>query len=76
LKCKIADDTEGGTTVDEKDVEIDGFDFAKLRLLHPNLSAELTDFRNHLIDSTNEIQPMKVWQLQDLSFQVCWNFNR
>ena len=66
----ILDGGDGSSVTDEKDIEIDGFDFAKLRSLHPNLSAELTEFQNHLIDSTNEMQPMKVWQLQDLSYQV------
>ena len=70
FKSFRSDDAEGAAAADEKDIEIDGFDFAKLRQLHPNLTTELSEFRNYLIDSTNEMQPMKVWQLQDLSFQV------
>lgn len=66
----FSDDSDSSSNVDDQDVEIDGFDFLKLRQLHPNLSTELTEFRNHIIESTNEMQPMKVWQLQDLSFQV------
>ena len=63
-------DSDAGTTVDDDDVELEGFDFAMLRRRYPDMSSQLTEFRNHLIDSTNEMQPMKVWQLQDLSFQV------
>jgi len=65
-----ADDSDSSLAEDDDDVEIEGFNFAVLRRRFPNVSSELTDFRNYLIDSTNEMTPMKVWQLQDLSFQV------
>ncbi|CAK8686861.1 unnamed protein product [Clavelina lepadiformis] len=67
---QVKSDSDAGTTADDDDVELEGFDFAMLRRRHPDMSSQLTEFRNHLIDSTNEMQPMKVWQLQDLSFQA------
>lgn len=63
-------DRGSSDTVSDKDIEIEGFDFATLRKNNPNLSTELTSFRNHLTDGSTEISPMKQWQLQDLSFQV------
>uniref|UniRef100_A0A8C0GSJ8 UDP-glucose ceramide glucosyltransferase-like 1 n=1 Tax=Chelonoidis abingdonii TaxID=106734 RepID=A0A8C0GSJ8_CHEAB len=30
----------------------------------------LMEFRKHLIESTNNLEPLKVWELQDLSFQA------
>uniref|UniRef100_A0A8C9L7P1 UDP-glucose glycoprotein glucosyltransferase 1 n=1 Tax=Pavo cristatus TaxID=9049 RepID=A0A8C9L7P1_PAVCR len=38
--------------------------------LYPDLSEELKELRKHLVESTNEMAPLKVWQLQDLSFQT------
>nr|CAB3267495.1 UDP-glucose:glycoprotein glucosyltransferase 1 [Phallusia mammillata] len=67
---KVKDDANSATAEDESDIEIEGFDFSTLRRLHPDMSSQLTDLRNHLIDSTNEMAPMKVWQLQDLSYQA------
>ena len=50
--------------------EIEGIDFAKLAKAFPdeNLS-NLNSFRQHLVDSGNELTPLKAWQVQDLSYQ-------
>ncbi|XP_026682082.1 LOW QUALITY PROTEIN: UDP-glucose:glycoprotein glucosyltransferase 1-like, partial [Diaphorina citri] len=41
-----------------------------LRELYPDQKASLSKFRNHLLESTNEMAPLKVWQFQDLSQQA------
>uniref|UniRef100_A0A8C3MUE3 UDP-glucose ceramide glucosyltransferase-like 1 n=1 Tax=Geospiza parvula TaxID=87175 RepID=A0A8C3MUE3_GEOPR len=73
---KAKDDTQvkdvNATVIDENDPidEVQGFLFGKLRQLYPDLSEELKELRKHLVESTNEMAPLKVWQLQDLSFQT------
>ncbi|XP_065924355.1 UDP-glucose:glycoprotein glucosyltransferase 1 isoform X1 [Magallana gigas] len=73
---KAKDDTkiEGdGTNVDEEDQlddEVQGFDFAKLKELHPDQKEDLRKLRNHLISSSSELAALKVWELQDLSYQA------
>ena len=34
------------------------------RELHPELNEKLSDLKQHLLDSTNDLVPLKVWQLQ------------
>uniref|UniRef100_A0AAY5F5Y9 UDP-glucose ceramide glucosyltransferase-like 1 n=1 Tax=Electrophorus electricus TaxID=8005 RepID=A0AAY5F5Y9_ELEEL len=34
------------------------------------LREQLKELRKHLVESTNEMAPLKVWQMQDLSFQT------
>jgi UDP-glucose:glycoprotein glucosyltransferase len=53
---------------EEKDVE--GFKFDTLGEKHPEDKEKLDEFKKHLIDQQNELPPMKVWQLQDLSLQA------
>ncbi|XP_039344476.1 UDP-glucose:glycoprotein glucosyltransferase 1 isoform X2 [Mauremys reevesii] len=75
---KAKDDTQvkgtevNATMIGENDPidEVQGFLFGKLRQLYPDLKEELKELRKHLIESTNEMAPLKVWQLQDLSFQT------
>uniref|UniRef100_A0A5F9C6B1 UDP-glucose:glycoprotein glucosyltransferase 1 n=1 Tax=Oryctolagus cuniculus TaxID=9986 RepID=A0A5F9C6B1_RABIT len=75
---KAKDDTQvkgtevNTTVIGENDPidEVQGFLFGKLRDLHPDLSGQLKELRKHLVESTNEMAPLKVWQLQDLSFQT------
>uniref|UniRef100_A0A670I5N9 UDP-glucose ceramide glucosyltransferase-like 1 n=1 Tax=Podarcis muralis TaxID=64176 RepID=A0A670I5N9_PODMU len=66
---KAKDDTQVKGENDPID-EVQGFLFGKLRQLHPSLKEELKELRKHLVESTNEMAPLKVWQLQDLSFQT------
>ncbi|GCB68837.1 hypothetical protein scyTo_0013882 [Scyliorhinus torazame] len=40
------------------------------RQLYPEIQEQLKELRKHLVESTNEMAPLKVWQLQDLSFQT------
>ncbi|KAJ0070361.1 hypothetical protein NL108_007747, partial [Boleophthalmus pectinirostris] len=37
---------------------------------HPELKEELGELRKHLLESMNDLAPLKVWELQDLSFQA------
>uniref|UniRef100_A0A4W3JNT5 UDP-glucose ceramide glucosyltransferase-like 1 n=1 Tax=Callorhinchus milii TaxID=7868 RepID=A0A4W3JNT5_CALMI len=75
---KAKDDTQvtgsemNATAINENDPvdEVQGFLFGKLKTLYPKLQEELKELRKHLIESTNEMSPLKVWQLQDLSFQT------
>ncbi|XP_039109134.1 UDP-glucose:glycoprotein glucosyltransferase 1 isoform X2 [Hyaena hyaena] len=75
---KAKDDTQvkgtevNATVIGENDPidEVQGFLFGKLRDLHPDLTGQLKELRKHLVESTNEMAPLKVWQLQDLSFQT------
>uniref|UniRef100_A0A8D0HBJ3 UDP-glucose ceramide glucosyltransferase-like 1 n=1 Tax=Sphenodon punctatus TaxID=8508 RepID=A0A8D0HBJ3_SPHPU len=75
---KAKDDTQvkgtdvNATVIGENDPidEVQGFLFGRLRQLYPDLKEELKELRNHLVESTNEMAPLKVWQLQDLSFQT------
>jgi len=34
------------------------------RELYPELQSNLAEFRQHLVDSTEDMAPLKVWQLQ------------
>uniref|UniRef100_A0AAR2JMD2 UDP-glucose ceramide glucosyltransferase-like 1 n=1 Tax=Pygocentrus nattereri TaxID=42514 RepID=A0AAR2JMD2_PYGNA len=37
---------------------------------HPELREQLGELKRHLLESTNDMAPLKVWELQDLSFQA------
>ncbi|KAK6487138.1 UDP-glucose:glycoprotein glucosyltransferase 2 isoform X1 [Huso huso] len=50
--------------------EVQGFLFENLKKVHPDMKEELGELRKHLIESTNDMAPLKVWELQDLSFQA------
>ncbi|XP_078514083.1 UDP-glucose:glycoprotein glucosyltransferase 2 isoform X2 [Lissotriton helveticus] len=73
---KAVDDTKiEGTNdthlVDDNSTdEVQGFLFDKLRQIHPELKENLLEFKKHLIESSNDMAPLKVWELQDLSFQA------
>uniref|UniRef100_A0A8C1XIF9 UDP-glucose ceramide glucosyltransferase-like 1 n=1 Tax=Cyprinus carpio TaxID=7962 RepID=A0A8C1XIF9_CYPCA len=63
---KAVDDTQVKVTtdnVDEND-EVQGFLFGKLKKSHPELQEELGELRKHLLESTNDMTPLKVWELQ------------
>eukprot|EP00111_Clytia_hemisphaerica_P002468 TCONS_00007064-protein len=68
---KVAD-TKKKEKLDEGkgDDEVEGFLFNRLRELHPLLKEDLDKFKTHLKESNKELAPLKVWQLQDLSFQA------
>uniref|UniRef100_UPI00398E35CF UDP-glucose:glycoprotein glucosyltransferase 1 isoform X2 n=1 Tax=Pristiophorus japonicus TaxID=55135 RepID=UPI00398E35CF len=75
---KAKDDTQvtgselNATVINENDPvdEVQGFLFGKLKQLYPEIKEQLKELRKHLVESTNEMSPLKVWQLQDLSFQT------
>nr|XP_061798346.1 UDP-glucose:glycoprotein glucosyltransferase 1-like [Nerophis lumbriciformis] len=50
--------------------EVQGFLFGRLKKLYPELKEQLKELRKHLVESTNEMAPLKVWEMQDLSFQT------
>ncbi|KAM7403318.1 hypothetical protein PAMA_003984 [Pampus argenteus] len=75
---KAKDDTQvqgaevNATMIGENDPvdEVQGFLFGKLKTVYPELKEQLKELRKHLVESTNEMAPLKVWQMQDLSFQT------
>ncbi|KAJ8350264.1 hypothetical protein SKAU_G00253940 [Synaphobranchus kaupii] len=62
---KAADNAE-----DDDGDEVQGFLFGKLKKSHPELQRQLGEFQRHLLESSNDLAPLKVWELQDLSFQA------
>nr|XP_002120850.2 UDP-glucose:glycoprotein glucosyltransferase 1 isoform X2 [Ciona intestinalis] len=66
----VKDDGSSASLLDDGEVEVEGFNFSTLARVHPQLTKQLAELRGHLMESTNEMQPMKIWQLQDLSFQA------
>lgn len=40
------------------------------RKLYPDVKADLDKFRQHLVDTSSEMAPLKVWQFQELSLQA------
>uniref|UniRef100_G1PNN1 UDP-glucose ceramide glucosyltransferase-like 1 n=1 Tax=Myotis lucifugus TaxID=59463 RepID=G1PNN1_MYOLU len=50
--------------------EVQGFFFEKLKERYSDLRDNLTAFQKYLIESSKEMMPLKVWELQDLSFQA------
>ncbi|KAK4879085.1 hypothetical protein RN001_007231 [Aquatica leii] len=74
---KVQDDTQihdehssEESPVEEEDVEIEGFNFAKLKNLFPERKKDFDKFKQYLEESSNEMAPLKVWQFQELSLQA------
>uniref|UniRef100_A0A2K5F4S6 UDP-glucose ceramide glucosyltransferase-like 1 n=3 Tax=Aotus nancymaae TaxID=37293 RepID=A0A2K5F4S6_AOTNA len=73
---KALDDTQvktvTNTTVEDETEanEVQGFLFGKLKELYSDLRDNLTAFQKYLIESNKQMTPLKVWELQDLSFQA------
>nr|CAH7747311.1 unnamed protein product [Callosobruchus chinensis] len=74
---KSQDDTEvhqeqnsDETSQEEEEMELEGFDFAKLKKIFPDQKKNLERFRQYLEESSNELAPLKVWQFQELSLQA------
>ncbi|XP_060047859.1 UDP-glucose:glycoprotein glucosyltransferase 2 [Erinaceus europaeus] len=73
---KALDDTQvktvTNTTIEDELAtdEVQGFLFGKLKEIYSDLRDNLTAFQKYLIESTKEMTPLKVWELQDLSFQA------
>uniref|UniRef100_A0A674F4V3 UDP-glucose ceramide glucosyltransferase-like 1 n=1 Tax=Salmo trutta TaxID=8032 RepID=A0A674F4V3_SALTR len=62
---KAVDDTQVKVNTDEDDI-----DESMYLNSHPDLQEQLEELRKHLLESTNDMAPLKVWELQDLSFQA------
>ncbi|KAL0281658.1 UNVERIFIED_CONTAM: hypothetical protein PYX00_002578 [Menopon gallinae] len=74
---KVMDDTQvksdtriNNTENEDPDEEIEGLNFFKLKSLRPDLKEKLEKFRSHLLETSNEMAPLKVWQVQELSLQA------
>uniref|UniRef100_A0A672JT15 UDP-glucose ceramide glucosyltransferase-like 1 n=1 Tax=Salarias fasciatus TaxID=181472 RepID=A0A672JT15_SALFA len=69
---KAVDDTKvKGQRLNEDDNdEVQGFFFGTLKKSHPELQEQLVELHKHLLESTNDMAPLKVWEMQDLSFQA------
>uniref|UniRef100_A0A673BY12 UDP-glucose glycoprotein glucosyltransferase 2 n=1 Tax=Sphaeramia orbicularis TaxID=375764 RepID=A0A673BY12_9TELE len=67
---KAVDDTKVKGQPDDDGDEVQGFIFGTLKKSHPEFQEELAELRKHLLESTNDMAPLKVWELQDLSFQA------
>uniref|UniRef100_A0A2K5VIE0 UDP-glucose ceramide glucosyltransferase-like 1 n=1 Tax=Macaca fascicularis TaxID=9541 RepID=A0A2K5VIE0_MACFA len=73
---KALDDTQvttvTNTTVEDETEanEVQGFLFGKLKEIYSDLTDNLTAFQKYLIESNKQMTPLKVWELQDLSFQA------
>uniref|UniRef100_A0A672U8Q6 UDP-glucose ceramide glucosyltransferase-like 1 n=1 Tax=Strigops habroptila TaxID=2489341 RepID=A0A672U8Q6_STRHB len=68
---KAVDDTQlKDEDEEEEESDVQGFLFGKLKQMHPDLKNNLKEFKKHLIETTDNMEPLKVWELQDLSFQA------
>ncbi|XP_065164353.1 UDP-glucose:glycoprotein glucosyltransferase isoform X2 [Atheta coriaria] len=74
---KVQDDSEikddrssEDASQEDDDIELEGFDFAKLKSIFPDHKQQLDKFKQHLEESSNEMAPLKVWQFQELSLQA------
>ena len=54
----------------EKSQDVDGFLFNTLNNQYPEDKEKLSEFKQFLLDQSNDMAPLKVWQLQDLSLQA------
>ncbi|XP_061579421.1 UDP-glucose:glycoprotein glucosyltransferase 2 isoform X2 [Cololabis saira] len=67
---KVKDSKAALNAGEEDNDEVQGFFFGTLKKSHPELQEQLNDLHKHLLDSTNDLAPLKVWEMQDLSFQA------
>uniref|UniRef100_A0A6A7FWQ9 UDP-glucose:glycoprotein glucosyltransferase 1-like isoform X2 n=2 Tax=Hirondellea gigas TaxID=1518452 RepID=A0A6A7FWQ9_9CRUS len=67
---KLEDEDQQDQNQERSDDHTQGFIFSKLKSRMPEVSEELTEFKKHLEQSSHDMAPMKVWQLQHLSMQA------
>ncbi|XP_039673480.1 UDP-glucose:glycoprotein glucosyltransferase 2 [Perca fluviatilis] len=72
---KAVDDTkvkDSKTVINAEDDndEVQGFIFGTLKKSHSELQEQLVELRKHLLESTDDMVPLKVWEMQDLSVQA------
>ncbi|XP_030090804.1 UDP-glucose:glycoprotein glucosyltransferase 2 isoform X4 [Serinus canaria] len=71
MQVKGANETkEEEDEEEEEESDVQGFLFGKLKQMYPDLKSNLMEFKKHLIETTNSMEPLKVWEMQDLSFQA------
>lgn len=64
-------DNTGREEFDNEGVEeINGINFSVLKNLYPDKHQQLDDFEKHLLETSDEIGALKVWQFQELSHQA------
>ncbi|XP_069858829.1 UDP-glucose:glycoprotein glucosyltransferase 2 [Dipodomys merriami] len=68
IQVKIVTNTTGEDETEANEVQ--GFLFGRLKELYSDLRDNLTIFQKYLIEINKEMIPLKVWELQDLSFQA------
>ena len=66
----MAGSSEGSEEDTSDEQEIEGFLFGQLKRLNPDLSPKLDKMKQALLDEAQELAPLKVWQLQELSLQA------
>lgn len=67
---KVKDSKSATHAEDDDNDEVQGFFFGTLKKSHPELQEQLVELHKHLLESTNDMAPLKVWEMQDLSFQA------
>ncbi|XP_028846353.1 UDP-glucose:glycoprotein glucosyltransferase 2 isoform X5 [Denticeps clupeoides] len=67
---QVKDSKSAMNSEDDYEDEVQGFLFGQLKKSHPELQDQLDDLKKHLTESTNDMAPLKVWEMQDLSFQA------
>ncbi|RVE57954.1 hypothetical protein OJAV_G00204330 [Oryzias javanicus] len=67
---KVKDSKSVTNAGEDDNDEVQGFFFGTLKKSHPELQEQLGELRKHLLESTNDMAPLKVWEMQDLSFQA------
>ncbi|XP_048350418.1 UDP-glucose:glycoprotein glucosyltransferase 2 [Sphaerodactylus townsendi] len=73
---KAVDDSQAKATnnvteeEDNKENDVRGFLFDTLKQNYPDLKDNLTELRTYLVESANDAEPLKVWELQDISLQA------
>ncbi|XP_041663125.1 UDP-glucose:glycoprotein glucosyltransferase 2 [Cheilinus undulatus] len=67
---KVKDSKTASNAEEDNNDEVQGFVFGTLKKSHPELKEQLLELRKHLLESTSDMVPLKVWEMQDLSFQA------
>ncbi|CAG05920.1 unnamed protein product, partial [Tetraodon nigroviridis] len=67
---KVNDTKTAANAEDDDSEDVQGFLFRTLKKSHPELTEQLGELRRHLLESSNDMAPLKVWEMQDLSFQA------
>ncbi|XP_028446453.1 UDP-glucose:glycoprotein glucosyltransferase 2 isoform X3 [Perca flavescens] len=67
---KVKDSKTVINAEDDNNDEVQGFIFGTLKKSHPELQEQLVELRKHLLESTDDMVPLKVWEMQDLSVQA------